>query len=146
MFHLVRDLWQRMIARLTHDPTERRQWARLPSGARTQCQSAQESDSRELPSEVRDVSPGGINLLVSWRWELGTLLHVDLPAAVPPCRLLACVVHATAAGANRWSLGCSFIRELTYEEVRLFARAPTDKGRGQAPGPGVADRKNVKPR
>jgi hypothetical protein len=115
----LRRLWGRAFGGAR--AAERRHWQRFPSGARTTCQPAVEAEAQALRARVQNISCGGINLLVSRRLEPGLLLHVDVPEVSPEkCRLLACVIQVTAPLQNAWSLGCSFIRELTEKELRTF--------------------------
>jgi hypothetical protein len=100
---------------------ERRQWVRYRSGVRITCRPAVVPDTSGLLAQVNDVSFGGINLLVSRHLEQGLLLHVDLPHAPRSApSLLACVVQVTSRLETSWELGCSFIRELTEQELRRF--------------------------
>ena len=99
----------------------RRQWPRQPSDAETTCRPAVMGDDTRRPAAVRDVSLGGIGLLVADPVEAGWLLSIDLPggAGRAGVALLACVIHA-APQAGGWHLGCSFLRELSDQEFRAF--------------------------
>jgi hypothetical protein len=68
---------------------------------------------------VHDVSIAGIGLWMDKCLVPGTLLHVDLPEN-HGISLLACVAHARCVKNGTWALGCSFIRDLTEQELRRF--------------------------
>jgi hypothetical protein len=100
---------------------ERRQWVRYRSGARTTCRPAVGPDTTGFQAQVNDVSFGGINLMVGRHLEQGLLLQVDLPKNPQSApSLLACVVQVTHRLETAWALGCSFIRELSEQELRRF--------------------------
>jgi hypothetical protein len=84
-----------------------------PAGAAVQIQ---------FPARARDVSLGGIGLLVDRRSEPGQLLSLDLPGAGPTTMtsLLSSVRYCTGYGNGAWALGCSFIRDLNETELRAF--------------------------
>jgi hypothetical protein len=75
---------------------------------------------------VKDVSEGGISLVIRYGFEPGTVLVIDLDGATesggPP--LLARVVHATQRGDGRWVLGCALRRELSPEQLRACGATP----------------------
>jgi hypothetical protein len=77
------------------------------------------------PGRVRDVSRGGVGLILRHRFRPGTHLTVELrdgvgrPLGTVPVR----VVHATAVSADGsacWLLGCAFEESLTEEEFRAL--------------------------
>jgi serine/threonine protein kinase len=80
-----------------------------------------DTDSVESwPATVQDVSPGGLSMVLSRRFEPGTRLTVRLrcgPEAAP-ASVEARVVHVREHGAGQWQLGCRFARQLTEEELR----------------------------
>jgi hypothetical protein len=95
---------------------ERRQGVRYASAAHTLCRPAGNEKGEPWPATVRNVSLAGIGLLLCCPLSPGTLVHVDLPGL--GCRLLACVAHSTPVAENAWSVGCSFLRDLSDEEMR----------------------------
>jgi hypothetical protein len=113
---------------------ERRQWPRYHSAVGTHFQPVAGAEGERLPAAVGDISPGGVSLLVGRRLEPGALVHVALPGRA--ANLLACVLHIRDVRDSRWSLGCSFIRELSEEELATFrpARARTGEPGASAPG------------
>src|SRR5215469_16039595 len=90
--------WNRLVRRQWGDRSpdeDRRVWVRFPSGLETTLQPARGPDGPRLGARVRDVSRGGILLVVDRPFEAGELLSVELPAAEgqPPSTVLACVVR-----------------------------------------------------
>lgn len=124
MWHSVRDLWHRLVARRGNGAAsgrgaERRQWPRFVSEKEARCRPAVDADAEPVAARVCNVSAGGINLLALSGFPEGSLLHVGLPADGAK-ELLACVVQVRAPAEESWSLGCSFIRELTEQELCAF--------------------------
>jgi hypothetical protein len=69
---------------------------------------------------VRDISAGGIALLLNHRFEPGTALIVELSAKSKvasrprPVR----VVHVTPEKNGRWIIGCAFVSKLSADELQ----------------------------
>jgi hypothetical protein len=101
--------------------TERRAWVRFLSDQEVCCQPLASSEIG-WPGQVRDVSLGGIALILSRRFEPGTALQVELPtkAEREPCRQLVRVVHATPQAKGRWIIGCAFSTPLSEDSLRRF--------------------------
>jgi hypothetical protein len=70
------------------------------------------------PATVCDLSKTGIGLVVSRRFEAGTLLAVELQSSTDSGgrKLLAHVRHAVER-PDGWLLGCAFTQELTDQEL-----------------------------
>lgn len=85
-------------------------------------------------ARVRNISRGGMNIVVSQPLESGSHISVELPGdeGQRPFTVLACVVHAVPQSGGGWALGCSFAQELTDDDLRPFGArrlrpAPTDQ-------------------
>src|SRR4051794_11806556 len=86
MFQRTVSLWQRLVGRQSASSVniaeaaadERRIWVRYPSNVEITCQPASNGDMPTL-ARVRNISQGGISLLVSRCFESGTQLSVELP-------------------------------------------------------------------
>jgi len=81
---------------------ERRAWVRLPSDQEICCQPMENLTAEEAKTgwlgRVRDVSPGGIALILNRRFQPGTMLVVDLSTKAEETRRLPVrVVHSTLA-------------------------------------------------
>jgi hypothetical protein len=70
-------------------------------------------------AELRNVSAGGLCVVLGRRVEPGTMLLVEWQEAArgAPAALVARVVHAQPQGPGRWSLGCRLARALGDAEV-----------------------------
>ncbi len=104
--------------------TERRASMRYPCNMETVCWPPIGSvDKARCSAKVHDLSTGGIGLLVSYPFDLGTILNLTLESAQPKCSrtLLVRVIHVMPRSDWEWLLGCSFATALSEEEVRLFS-------------------------
>src|SRR5262245_48712391 len=100
---------------------ERRVWVRYPCDVKTLAQPAGGRAEERLMTRVRNISPGGISLVVNRRFEPGMLLCVELPAAEGRASsVLAYVIHAKEESAGEWALGCTFAAELSDEDLHPF--------------------------
>lgn len=102
------------------DGPERRIWVRSLSDVETMCKLAEAPATGRLSARIRNISRGGVNLLLPQTIEPGALLSIELPgdAAGDEYFVLACVAHAHAQRNGEWSIGCTFARELSEEEVQ----------------------------
>ena len=75
-------------------------------------------------ARVRDVSSGGLCLVLSRRFERGAGLAIELPGADPdsPSTLLARVMNVRAEGGGAWALGCAFVSPLSDEELQALTQ------------------------
>ena len=66
----------------------------------------------------------GVGLLVEQRIEVGSLLNVKMPGPKgrPAYKMLACVVHVANLAEGEWLAGCTFIRELSADELQPLLR------------------------
>ena len=93
------------------------------------CQpvAARSDNDLHWPATIRDISTGGVGLVLKRRFEPGAGLAIELPAAgdCSEQTLLARVRHATRLPDGRWLLGCAFISELSDDEVQALLRLST---------------------
>ena len=76
-------------------------------------------------ASVRNVSSGGLRLVLARRFEPGAALAVELPGADDDdssSTLLARVVHVRPHHGGSWALGCSFVSPLSDEEIHALTR------------------------
>jgi hypothetical protein len=106
---------------------DRRVWVRFPADLETTLRPEATADSGTLAARVRNISRGGINLVVPRRFETGDLLTVELPGAEADSRytVLACVVHVRALADGKWGLGCTFSGELSPDDLAAFGAQRT---------------------
>jgi hypothetical protein len=102
---------------------ERRAWVRYDSSLSASCQPTGTLKDAGWAAQVRDISLGGLGLLLQHRFRPGTPLLVELKNAAGevlrtvPVR----VAHATPflRGNNPcWLLGCQFVHPLTDAELK----------------------------
>lgn len=104
---------------------ERRVWLRYAANLNVRCgESGGESDPGVL-AVICDISRGGIQIICSRRFEPGTLISVELPAArrEEGVAVLACVVRAHPHGDSEWVMGCRFSCELNESQLAAFGAA-----------------------
>lgn len=96
------------------------------SDVETMCKLAEAPATGRMSAKIRNISRGGVNLLVPQPLDPGALLSIELPGdgAGDEYFVLACVAHANAQRNGEWSLGCTFARELSEEEVQSLASRP----------------------
>jgi hypothetical protein len=101
---------------------ERRIWVRCPCDMEATCQPANTPDSQRVSARVRNISRGGINLLMPSPVETGSLLSVELPCTLgqSPSTVLAYVVRVAAYPSGEWTIGCTFASELTDDDLKPF--------------------------
>jgi hypothetical protein len=102
---------------------ERRAWLRFPSEQDIVCQPAASRPQGEPEvawlGTVQDVSPAGIGLSMSRRFEPGVELIIELSAkGKGSLHLPVRVVHATPGEKGRWIIGCAFTSLLSQRQFR----------------------------
>jgi c-di-GMP-binding flagellar brake protein YcgR len=132
MFERTRTFWQRLLGRTADalDPAlvsvqkaeDRRVWVRFPAEVEASYQPAGGGAAMRLSARIRNISVGGINLLGNRAFQPGDLLSVELPGPTDETttNILACVVHCQAEREGEWSLGCTFSRELSADDLEAF--------------------------
>jgi len=113
--------------------TESGLWALPPS--RTQPTSSPQANERRTyvrhfcdigavvdawPARIQDISRGGVKVVLSRRFEVGTVLKLEVfvPSDESLYMLLAKVVHIVQEPTGSWGLGCAFVQEITDEEMQ----------------------------
>jgi hypothetical protein len=115
--------------------TERRRAPRFPSDLQTSCRPLTTRDGTSWPARVRDISRGGVALILRRRFEPGAVLTMELedPAGAVSRSVFARVIHVRPDEAGTWMLGCAFTGELSDDELRAFraerSRPEADDGR-----------------
>lgn len=141
MFHSTFSFWRRLVGMTPAATTdsavateERRLWVRYPTNLVTIVHTAAgDEPSERVSAVVRDISLGGVNLVVDRPFETGQLISVELPLEGEETQtVLACVVRANPQHGQQWALGCVFSRELASEDLeglgaRRLRNKPDDK-------------------
>ena len=126
MLQHLRNLWHRVLGGnkdVADRDEDRRIWVRYPSSAETVVQSvAGNGVDTRLSARVRNVSRGGISLVLNKQLEAGDMISIDLPGGTPQSAstVLACVVHVRPEGKGEWALGCTFSEELSDADLAAF--------------------------
>src|SRR5262245_23845345 len=83
---------------------ERRVWVRYPSCAQATVKPLNNGVDSRLSGRVRNVSRGGVALVVNKRLEPGAMISVELPSSSDEqtATILACVVHVSPAADKQW--------------------------------------------
>jgi PilZ domain len=94
---------------------------------------ARGSNDVTWPARIRDVSAGGIGLILQRRFERGAGLAIELPdrATGGTYSVFAKVVHVASVPDGSWRLGCLFVNELDDEALQALL----DIGRRQLASP-----------
>src|SRR5262245_36793766 len=99
---------------------EQRAAARFLCALPTTCQPPSGWGSKDpWPATIRDISTGGVSLALERRFERGSGLAIELPSEDGTMStVLARVTNVRPHPDGGWILGCSFISELSDEEVQ----------------------------
>ena len=67
------------------------------------------------PAHIESISRGGLKVVISRRFEVGTILKVEVPLAGAESSFvfLARVVRAAPESIGGWGLGCAFLQEIS---------------------------------
>jgi hypothetical protein len=107
---------------------EQRAWVRHPDPTNSPYQLIDAETEYGWWASVRDVSLGGLAIVLSQRLSPGTRLIIDKPLrpGKPWHALSVRVVHATAC-AEGWLLGCEFAHPLSDEDLEALLQ-PAERG------------------
>lgn len=104
--------------------SERRASVRYPCSeesfsADNSCRPITAHRNESWSATVRDLSTGGVGIVVNRRFEPGTLLSIELQDAEQTVNriLLVRVVRVLSEDDGRWLLGCAFTAKLTEGEL-----------------------------
>jgi hypothetical protein len=129
-------LWRRLTSRrqvpeasvaAAAQEDDRRTHGRQPTDVPTRCAQA-DNPSAVFEVRVRNVSPGGVKVILDHPLTPGTLLTLNLPAqqGTEETTVLACVVHCTEASQGEWLAGCSFSGQLDVDDLVRFGARPSN--------------------
>ena len=104
---------------------ERRAAERQPCGLETSCLRPTDGENA-WDARVIDISTTGVGLLLTRRFEPGTLLTFRLEGRTEgqSYNAIARVVHATRQAEGGWLLGCVLLDPLDEPQLRAFRAAP----------------------
>ena len=102
---------------------ERRVWVRFGTDLEATCRAPGAAKEVGWPGRVRDVSAGGIGLLLRHRFKPGSPLLLELHLRGGRRVVAVRVIHATPASdgdAPCWLVGCVFAAPLGSEELQAM--------------------------
>jgi hypothetical protein len=104
---------------------ERRAFVRLATDLPVTCRPADKAPEVGWPGRVRDISRGGVGLLLRHRFQPGTALTIEIRGSGRPVlrEVTVRVVHATPVvdgNTQGWLHGCMFDRPLSGEAVEAL--------------------------
>lgn len=123
---------------------DRRGARRFGCEVQTTCQPPSAWARDPWPAVIRDISTGGISLRLGRRFERGSGLAIELPTEDGGTTTVLARISHVEQGEGAWLLGCTFISELSDEEVRtvldldpLHHASLADPDASEAEGPSV---------
>jgi hypothetical protein len=97
----------------------------------TTCQPPSGWRKDPWPAVIRDIGPSGLSLTLNRRFERGTGLAIELPDGNgSTSTILARIVHVATHPAG-WLHGCTFVGELSDDEVRHVLEFDSKSAVGQ---------------
>lgn len=95
---------------------------RKPVGIEAFCRSVAAVKDDPWPARVRDLSSGSIGLLLTRRFEPGTLLVIELEKKAQSLShtLVGRVVHATQYSAGGWMVGCTLANKIAEDDLQAL--------------------------
>jgi hypothetical protein len=105
---------------------ERRAFPRYPVDWDVVCKALAGGRADAWQARLRDVSAGGLGVVMERRFERGTTLTVQVQNAGSdaPRTLIARVMHATRLPEGEWLLGLSLLRQLSEDQLRAWGVDP----------------------
>lgn len=93
-----------------------------PAGLEASCRSVTSVKDDPWPARVRDLSSGSIGLVLTRRFEPGTLLVIELENKEQSLNhtLVGRVVRATAQNSGAWMLGCTLANRIAEDDLEAL--------------------------
>lgn len=105
---------------------DRRTWIRYPSSPETPFFSlAEQEEIIFRRAKVRDISKGGIGLVLNSEVKPGTLVDIVLPE-IPEAAsrsIQARITYSAPLSSRQWVIGCAFMQQLSDEELKVLLQA-----------------------
>lgn len=107
--------------RVRPEENDGRAWVRFPCEGETVFHSVLAAKHEKWKAKILNISAGGVGLLVTRQFEVGTLLRLELlgGGGRPVNSVLARVAHATERPDGGWLLGCTFVSQLENDSPPL---------------------------
>jgi hypothetical protein len=106
----------------TATQAERRAWVRYPCELDSACQPLAGSRESQWPGKIRNLSRGGVAVTLSRRFEVGTLLAIDVQGQAEAVlgTVLARVVRIAPQDDGSWLLGCTLTKPLNEDDLKTL--------------------------
>jgi c-di-GMP-binding flagellar brake protein YcgR len=116
-------------------PADRRAHVRYSTRIDASCCAAESDQADVWQASVREISAGGIRLLLGKQVEQNGLLSIQLLSGCErPLRLLqARVRHAKRVLGGQWMVGCEFVNKLSEQELRALVGPSLENGNQMFP-------------
>jgi hypothetical protein len=101
---------------------DRRAWVRYPCNLDSNCLPLAGTRGVEWPGKIRNLSRGGLAVSLTRRFEIGTVLSIDVQGSGNGDlgTVLARVAHVAMQPDGSWLLGCAFTKLLTEEDLKAL--------------------------
>ncbi len=105
-------------------PDDRRAWVRHTCDLDSLCLPPRNGTVTQWSARIRDVSRGGIQLVLNHWIVPGTVLTIQLEGddGAPSLDLSVQVIFAMAMPEGKWALGCRFTKHLSEDELDEILR------------------------
>jgi hypothetical protein len=110
------------VEKATAAQVERRAWVRYPCELDSACQPLAGSRGNQWPGKIRNLSRGGVAVTLSRRFEIGTLLAIDVQGQAEAIlgTVLARVVRVAPQDDGGWLLGCTLTKPVSEEDLKAL--------------------------
>jgi hypothetical protein len=101
---------------------ERRAWVRYPCALESTCQPLGTARGLQWTGKILNISCGGVALLLGRRFEVGTLLALEVPKSQTrdSLTLMARVAHVSTRPGGNWQIGCAFTHAISDEDLQAL--------------------------
>jgi hypothetical protein len=107
---------------------ERRAWVRRLCSLETSGRSPAQMREIHWFGTVIDLSPGGMRLLLNRRFEIGTVLEIEIPLArLSVDTLAARVIHINQRETGEWLVGCVFESALSPQDLKALLNEASEE-------------------
>jgi PilZ domain len=118
-FRWARGIFDSRLEAEAQAAQNRRAWVRHVCERDATCRPSNQDSVCLYPSKVRDISRGGLKLIMNQQFEPGSLLNIQLECpdkrTTPPC--LVEVIHCQEMPERRWAIGCKFTEILSEKAL-----------------------------
>ncbi|GIW81815.1 MAG: hypothetical protein KatS3mg105_3622 [Gemmatales bacterium] len=123
------DLRDYGAGRIASEANDGRVWVRFPVQAEASFHSVMSEQHNKWKARIANISAGGIGLFVDRSFEVGSLLNLELLGSKSGIarQVKARVVHCRQQNDGQFLLGCTYVGELSDEELQSLLPGNTDE-------------------